>query len=29
MKSREVEIFNIKIIKYNYPELVLEAKVSA
>ncbi len=29
IKSREVEISNIKIINYNYPELCLKAKVSA
>ena len=29
MKSREIEIFNIELLEYNYPELKLRAEVSA
>jgi tRNA pseudouridine55 synthase len=29
MKSREVEIFDIEILSYNYPEVFLRARVSS
>jgi len=29
MKTREITIFNIEVLDYNYPSLALKAKVSA